>query len=92
MRKIQETIETELTEEEYLCMTLWEEVELTKDECKVLREAEQLLKNMKKEIDTIPVPRYLRDEEKVTDCLESIASIARRYNVYATLGVDEDEI
>lgn len=24
--------------------------------------------------------------------LESIASIARRYNVYATLGVDEDEI
>lgn len=92
MRKIQETIETELTEKEYLCMTLWEEVELTKDECKVLWEAEQLLKNMKKEIDTIPVPRYLRDEEKVTDCLESIASIARRYNVYATLGVDEDEI
>lgn len=76
MRKIQETIE----------------IELTKDECKVLWEAEQLLKNMKKEIDTIPVPRYLRDEEKVTDCLESIASIARRYNVYATLGVDEDKI
>lgn len=64
------------------------EIELTKEECKILYEAEKLLKEMKREIEMISTPTYATDKEKITECLDSFMDIAARYSIHVTLGVE----
>lgn len=64
------------------------EIELTKEECQVLYDAEKLLKEMKREIEQITTPTYATDKRKITECLNSFMNIAARYSIHVTLGLE----
>ena len=64
------------------------EIELTKEECQVLYDAEKLLKEMKREIEQITTPTYVTDKQKITECLDSFMDITARYSIHVTLGVE----
>ena len=64
------------------------EIELTKEECQVLYDAEKLLKEMKREIEQIATPTYTTDKQKITECLDSFMDIAARYNIHVTLDLE----
>ena len=66
------------------------EIELTKEECRVLYEAEKLLKEMQKEIEAIATPTYPDDKQKIEDCLEKFMNVACRYSIHVTLGVEDE--
>lgn len=63
------------------------EIELTKKECAILYEAENLLKEMKAEIDLIDTPTYESDKQQIAECLLKFLEVTGRYNVHVTLGV-----
>lgn len=65
------------------------EIELTKEECEILYKAERLLKEMKREIDSIATPTYANDKQEIADCFKAFTDITARYNVHITLGVDD---
>jgi len=64
------------------------EIELTKEECQVLYDAEKLLKEMKREIEMISTPAFANDMQQITDCLDNFMSVAARYSIHVTLGVE----
>ena len=64
------------------------EIELTKEECQVLYDAEKLLKEMKREIEMISTPAFANDMKQITDCLDSFMGVAARYSIHVTLGVE----
>ena len=63
------------------------EIELTKKECRILYEAEKLLKEMQKEIEKIAKPIYDDDKQQIAHCLDVFTNITSRYNVHVELGV-----
>lgn len=66
------------------------EIELTKEECRVLYEAEKLLKEMQREIELIATPTYLNDKQEIADCLDKFMTIACRYSIHVALGVENE--
>ena len=72
MKKVQQTVE----------------IELTKEECEILWKAENLLRDMKREIDNITTTKYKDDKEDISECLNSFGKITSRYNVHINRKVD----
>lgn len=66
------------------------EIELTKEECRVLYEAEKLLKEMQREIELIKTPTYPNDKQEIADCLDKFMAIACRYSIHVALGVENE--
>ena len=66
------------------------EIKLTKEECKILWKAEQLLYDMKNEICNIETPLFKSDKEEITKCFRNFYTVTSRYNVHCTLGVEDD--
>ena len=66
------------------------EIELSKDECQTLYNAEKLLKEMEREISAIATPVYANDLEKITNCLKYFCEITSRYSIHVKLGVEDD--
>lgn len=64
------------------------EIKLTPEECEILWKAEQLLREMEKEISGITTPVYQSDKEEIAECLRVFGKITSRYDVHLTLGVD----
>ena len=64
------------------------EIKLTPEECEILWKAEQLLREMEKEISGITTPVYQSDNEEIAECLQVFGKITSRYDVHITLGVD----
>ena len=64
------------------------EIELTKEECRVLYEAEKLLKEMKREIEMISTPTYVTDKQQITNCLDTFTDVTARYSIHVALGVE----
>jgi len=51
------------------------EIELTKEECRILYEAEKLLKEMQREIELIATPTYPNDKQEIADCLDKFMTV-----------------
>lgn len=66
------------------------EIKLTPEECEILWKAEQLLREMGKEISGITTPVYKSDKEEIAECLRVFGKITSRYDVHITLGVDDE--
>lgn len=64
------------------------EIELTKEECQILYEAEKLLKEMKREIGMITTPAYVTDKQQIIDCLDIFTDVTARYSIHVKLGVE----
>lgn len=67
------------------------EIKLTPEECEILWKAEQLLREMEKEISGITTPVYQSDKEEIAECLQVFGKITSRYDVHITLGVDGEK-
>lgn len=57
------------------------EIKLTPEECEILWKAEQLLREMEKEISGITTPVYQSDKEEIAECLRVFGKITSRYDV-----------
>lgn len=66
------------------------EIKLTPEECEILWKAEQLLREMGKEISGITTPVYQSDKGEIAECLQVFSKITSRYDVHITLGVDDE--
>ena len=66
------------------------EIELTKEECQVLYEAEKLLQEMKREIEMITTPLFENDLVQIENCLNSFTDVTARYSVHSTLKIYEE--
>jgi hypothetical protein len=66
------------------------EIELTKDECLVLYKAEKLLEAMKKEVAMIATPIFENDLDQIEDCLDHLKDVTARYSVHSTLEIYEE--
>lgn len=67
------------------------EIELSKEECQILYNAEKLLEEMEREVNMITTPVYTNDSQKIKECLKQFYEITSRYNVHITLGVEDDD-
>lgn len=64
------------------------EIELTKEECQVLYNAEKLLKEMEREIGKISTPAYANDLKEIKDCIDKFMKVTARYSIHVKLGVE----